>query len=126
MSGPVYGADGQEDQVRATSNPAFRNLPRNGYGNNAGFNPQAQTGPQPYGAFSGQGDRPMTIDDVVTKTAITLGVAVIVGALTVAFQLWFLAVPGLIVGLIASLIIIFRRTPSPALVLTYAVAEGAL
>jgi uncharacterized YccA/Bax inhibitor family protein len=122
-----HSGTAQEDTVRTTSNPAFRTLPRNGYGNYAGVNPQAQTGPQPYGAFPGQtADRPMTIDDVVMKTAITLGLAIITGALTIAFQAWWLALPGLIIGLVTSLIIIFKRTPSAPLVLTYAAAEGAL
>lgn len=112
---------------RATSNPAFRNLPRNGYGNYAGFDPRTQAAGQPYGAYQGQvADRPMTIDDVVTKTAITIGVAFVTGGLTVAFHAWYLAVPGFIVGLVTSLIIIFGRRPNPALVLTYAAAEGVL
>jgi uncharacterized YccA/Bax inhibitor family protein len=97
-------------------------LPRNGYGNYAGFNPQAATG-----AYPGQvADRPMTIDDVVVKTAITVAVAIVTGALTVLFQAWALALPALIVGLVVSLIIIFKRTPNPALVLTYSAAEGVL
>ena len=108
--------------MRATSNPAFRNLPRNGYGNYAGFNPQAQAGPYPGQA----GERPMTIDDVVMKSAITIGFAIVTGALTVLFHAWALALPALVVGLVVSLIIIFRRTPNPALVLTYAGAEGVL
>lgn len=111
-----------EDQVRTTSNPAFRTLPRNGYGNYAGFNPQAQAG----GAYGQTADRPMTIDDVVIKTTITVAVAIITGALTVLFHAWVLALPALIVGLVVSLIIIFKRTPNPALVLTYAAAEGVL
>jgi uncharacterized YccA/Bax inhibitor family protein len=125
----VSGATAQEEDVRATSNPAFRNLPRNGYGNYAGFGPQAQTaGQQPYGgaSFAGQGDRPMTIDDVVVKTAITLGLAIVTGALTVVFHAWILALPALVVGLVISMIIIFKRTPSAPLVLTYAAAEGVL
>jgi uncharacterized YccA/Bax inhibitor family protein len=115
--------------VRATSNPAFRNLPRNGYGGYAGFNPQAQAGPQaqPYGAFGGAAaERPMTIDDVVLKTAVTLGLAIVTGVLTVLFHAWALALPALIVGFVVSLVIIFKRTPSAPLVLTYAAAEGVL
>jgi uncharacterized YccA/Bax inhibitor family protein len=116
--------------VRATSNPAFRNLPRNGYGNYAGFNPQAQAGPQaqPYGAAFGGGaaERPMTIDDVVVKTALTLGLAIVTGVLTVLFHAWALALPALVIGLVVSLVIIFKRTPSAPLVLTYAAAEGVL
>jgi uncharacterized YccA/Bax inhibitor family protein len=117
----MYGADGQEDQVRATSNPAFRRLPRNGYGN-----PQAQPGGQPYGAFQTAADRPMTIDDVVVKTAITLGLAVVTGALTILFHASVLAIPALLVGLVVSMIIIFKQKPSAALVLTYSAAEGIL
>jgi uncharacterized YccA/Bax inhibitor family protein len=117
----MYGADGQEDQVRTTSNPAFSRLPRNGYGN-----PQAQPGGQPYGAFQTAADRPMTIDDVVVKTAITLGLAVVTGALTILFHAQALAIPALLVGLVISMIIIFKRTPSAPLVLTYAAAEGVL
>jgi uncharacterized YccA/Bax inhibitor family protein len=117
--------------VQATRNPAFRRLPRNGYGNYAGFNPQAQAGgpqqPQQYGAFGGTGaERPMTIDDVVVKTAITLAMAVATGVLTVLFHAWALAIPALIVGLVVSLVIIFKRKPSAPLVLTYAAAEGVL
>ena len=109
--------------MRATSNPAFRSLPRNGYGNYAGFSQQAQPGVAYQGAAT---ERPMTIDDVVVKTAITLGFAIVTGALTVLFHAWALALPALLVGLVVSLIIIFRRTPNPVLVLTYAGAEGVL
>jgi len=109
--------------VRTTSNPAFRNLPRN-FGNYAGFEQQqAGAGYDPYQQGS-VAARPMTIDDVVVKTAITLVVALATGALTVAFQAWALALPALIVGLVVSLIIIFKRTPNAALVLTYSAAEG--
>jgi uncharacterized YccA/Bax inhibitor family protein len=112
--------------VRATSNPAFRNLPRNGYGNNAGFNPQA--GMPGYGGTgpvqAGRVERPMTIDDVVTKTAITLGVALVAGGLTIAFHAWALVLPGFLIGLVTSLILIFRRKPSAVLTLVYAGAEG--
>jgi len=110
--------------VRTTSNPAFRNLPRSGYGNYAGF---PQGGPAPAGAAPyQQAGRPMTIDDVVIRTAVTLGLAIVTGALTILFQAWVLALPAFIVGLVLSLIIIFKRTPNPVLVLTYAAAEGVV
>src|ERR1700742_3387371 len=77
------------------------------------------------------GDRPMTVDDVVTRTAMTVGLAMITGVITgVAVQSGSLnpfppMIIGLIVGLVLSLIIIFRRkAPNPALVLTYSAAEG--
>ncbi|GDY29905.1 Bax inhibitor-1/YccA family protein [Gandjariella thermophila] len=112
--------------MRTTGNPAFRNLPTGGgYGGYATFD-------TPLGAGYGQQarptavERPMTIDDVVTKTAITLGLALVTGALTAYFHAYGLALPALLVGLVVSLVIIFRRTPSAPLVLTYAAAEGVL
>jgi uncharacterized YccA/Bax inhibitor family protein len=123
--------------VRSTSNPAFRNLPSGGFGGGyAGFQPQAQGYPtEPgYGGYPAPpttGDRPMTVDDVVTKTAVTLGVAVITGVITAIAVLGGTINPfppmiiGMLVGLVLSLVIIFRRkAPSPALVLGYSVAEG--
>lgn len=108
-----------------TSNPAFRNLrmPPGGY---AGFGqPGAAAG---YGA-PGTGavaERPMTVDDVVTKTATTFAVAVIAGVLTAYLGLYVLALPALLVGLGVSLFIIFKQKANAGLVLTYAVAEGIL
>jgi uncharacterized YccA/Bax inhibitor family protein len=76
--------------VRSSSNPAFRNLPGGGtqtygqYGPPVGFN-QPQGGVPGYGparAASGEGDRPMTVDDVVVKTGLSLGVALLVGVVT--------------------------------------------
>ncbi|MFI9816246.1 Bax inhibitor-1/YccA family protein [Saccharothrix variisporea] len=119
--------------MRTTSNPAFRNLPTGGgYGSYAGFGQQQQYGAQPYGyqAPPTTGERPITIDDVVTKTAITLATTLVVGlvaawlVLTRTVQPFALVIPGLLVGLVVSLVIIFKRTPSAPLVMTYAVAEG--
>ena len=122
--------------MRSTSNPAFRNLPAGGFGGGyAGF--QAQT--QGYPAEPGHGgymappttdDRPMTVDDVVTKTAMTLGLALLSGVITAIAVLSKAINPlppmflGMIVGLVLSLVIIFKRTPSAPLVLAYSVAEG--
>lgn len=119
--------------MRTTSNPAFRNLPR-GSGNYVGFDTQgrpAAAGPygggyDPYQQGAGMAARPMTIDDVVIKTAITLAVAFVTGGLTIAFQAWALALPGMIVGLVLALVIIFGRKPHPALVLSYSAAEGVM
>jgi uncharacterized YccA/Bax inhibitor family protein len=124
----------QEEQVRSTSNPAFRNLPRGGFGGGyAGFQTQPQGGMPGYGGYQAPpttGDRPITVDDVVTKTASTIGLAMITGVITAiavqseAISPWPPMIGGLIVGLVLSLIIIFKQTPNPALVLSYAAAEG--
>jgi uncharacterized YccA/Bax inhibitor family protein len=120
--------------VRSSSNPAFRNLPRGGYGGGyAGFQSQPQATMPGYGGYQAPpttGERPMTVDDVVTKTAMTLGVALITGIITaIAVQTGAInpfgpMIGGMIVGLVLSLIIIFKQTPNPALILTYSAAEG--
>ena len=120
--------------MRSTSNPAFRNLPV-GSGGYAGFQQQAQGYPQAAPGYGGyqqpvSDDRPMTVDDVVTKTAMTLGLALVVGIITAVAVLGEVISPyppmiiGLIVGLVLSLVIIFKKLPSPALVLGYSAAEG--
>jgi uncharacterized YccA/Bax inhibitor family protein len=124
----------QEEHVRPTSNPAFRNLPRGGFGGGyAGFQTQPQGSQQEYGGYQAPpttAERPMTVDDVVTKTAITVGVVLLAGIITAfavmsgAINPWAPMIAGMLVGFVVSLVIIFKQMPSPALVLTYAVAEG--
>ncbi|MET8996304.1 Bax inhibitor-1/YccA family protein [Amycolatopsis sp. Hca4] len=131
--------------MRSSSNPAFRNLPGGGtqtygqYGPPVGFN-QPQGGVPGYGpgrAASGEGDRPMTVDDVVVKTGMSLGVALLVGVVTAIWAqvqitetgrlpgaLIGAMLGGLVVGLVISLVIIFKQKPSGALTLTYSAAEG--
>ena len=65
----------------------------------------------------------LTYDDVIMKTAGLLAVLVLTGAAT-----WLLA-PGLwmvgaVVGLVLGLVNAFKKSPSPALILLYAAAEG--
>jgi uncharacterized YccA/Bax inhibitor family protein len=119
----------EEEQVRTSSNPAFRNLPSGQAGGYAGFGPQ---GGAPGGApdslapggRAGVDQRPLTVDDVVTKTAITAGVALVAGVLTALTGQYWLVLPGFIVGLVLALIIIFRQSSNPGLVLGYSAAEG--
>lgn len=64
----------------------------------------------------------MTLDDVVMRTSMTLGTVV-----ALAVVGWFvpvLAIPGAIVGLVLGLVNAFKREPSPALILSYAAAQG--
>ena len=70
--------------------------------------------------------RVLTVDDVVAKTATVLGVAVVAGGLTAYFHAYALLAPALIIGLILSIVVIVKRSTSPALILSYAVAEGVL
>jgi uncharacterized YccA/Bax inhibitor family protein len=120
--------------VRSTSNPAFRNLPQGGFGGGyAGFQTQPHEAMPGYGGYQAPpvtGDRPMTVDDVVTKTAMTIGIALITGVITTvavqsgAINPFVPMIAGMLVGLVLSLIIIFKQTPNPALVLSYSAAEG--
>jgi uncharacterized YccA/Bax inhibitor family protein len=68
----------------------------------------------------------MTIDDVVMRTAMTLGV-VILGAVLAWFALpnnWGLAAGAAVIAFVLVMVQSFRRTVSPALVLGYAIFEG--
>lgn len=107
--------------MRTTSNPAFRNLPTSG--GYANFDSYQGGSPQGFRAGTAV-QRPMTIDDVVTKTGISLAVLVLAGAFTWITQLYVLALPAALVGFVLALVIIFKKTISPALVLGYAAAEG--
>jgi uncharacterized YccA/Bax inhibitor family protein len=104
--------------VRSTSNPAFRNLPVGG-GGYAGFN----SAPAGYGGALST-TRPMTVDDVVTKTSITLAVLIATGAATFLSKLWGLALPAALIGFVLALVIIFKKAISPPLILAYAAVEG--
>ena len=55
---------------------------------------------------------------------ITLGVVAVGAVATFVTGLYALAFPAAIVGLVLALIIMFKRNPSPPLVIAYAVAEG--
>lgn len=66
----------------------------------------------------------MTLDDVVMKTAATLGVVAATGAVAWIFNLGGLAIVGALVGFVLALVISFRQSTNPALILSYAAAEG--
>ncbi|MEO8814806.1 MAG: Bax inhibitor-1/YccA family protein, partial [Mycobacterium sp.] len=127
--------------MRETSNPVFRSLPkqRGGYAQfdtgRAGATQQVgqayQTDP-----YAGQYERtavsrPLTIDDVVTKTGITLGVLSVVAVVsyllvqsdaTLAGPFTFVGAFG---GLALVMVAMFgRKQDSKAIVLSYAALEG--
>ena len=69
----------------------------------------------------------LTIDDVVVKTGILLGIILVTGAFTWVADLS----PGVVMaaglaGLVLGLVNIFKRQVSPGLVLAYAACEGVL
>lgn len=130
--------------MRETSNPVFRSLPKgqggyaqfgNGF-STAGTAQQVGQGypADPYVAQYQRAEvsRPVTIDDVVTKTGITLGVlsvTAIVSYFLVAANL-ALAAPLTFIGAFGGLALVLvatfgRKQDNPAIVLSYAALEGA-
>lgn len=126
--------------MRETSNPVFRSLPkqRGGYAQfGTGAAPMQGYGADPYAApyqapyQEARASRPLTIDDVVTKTGITLAVlavSAVVSYFLVASNL-ALAMPLTLVGALGGLGLVLvatfgRKQDSPAIVLSYAVLEG--
>ncbi|WP_312775974.1 Bax inhibitor-1/YccA family protein [Corynebacterium variabile] len=104
-----------------------------GYAQNP-YATQAQPGYQQspnYGVPTKDADRPMTVDDVVTKTGITLAVIVVFAAITMvigqsdASLAMGLTFVGAIGGFIAVLVSSFgKKYGSPVVTLVYAVFEG--
>jgi uncharacterized YccA/Bax inhibitor family protein len=96
-----------------------------------GRSPYQQYPPDPYGQQQQVQQAPegrMTFDDVVTKTAVTMGVLAIAAGLA-----WKLVPEGLyfpamvlsgLVGFVVVMVVSFRRNISPGLVLLYAAIEG--
>ncbi|MEV0945565.1 Bax inhibitor-1/YccA family protein [Rhodococcus sp. NPDC049939] len=130
--------------MRTTSNPVFRNLPKQegsggyaSFGSATGGSAQAtqQFGQPQYAQAepyrTGPDYRSMTIDDVVTKTGVTLGVLSVTAIISyfLVSNDTGLAVPfvigGGLVGLVLVLVATFgRKMDNPAIVLSYAVVEG--
>jgi uncharacterized YccA/Bax inhibitor family protein len=129
---------GEDPTVRETSNPVFRSLPKTqgGYAQfgtgAAGVAAQADPYVTQYPDTRQAGvARPLTIDDVVTKTGITLAVlsavAVVSYFLVAANQA--LAMPFLLIGGLGGLALVLiatfgRKQDNPAIVLSYAALEG--
>jgi uncharacterized YccA/Bax inhibitor family protein len=132
---------GEDPTVRESSNPVFRSLPKT-----QGGYAQFGTGAAGYGAQAVQADpyvtqypdqrqtgvsRPLTIDDVVTKTGITLAVLSVVAVISyfLVGQNVALAGPFAMVGAIGGLVLVLiatfaRKQDNPAIVLSYAALEG--
>jgi len=91
-----------------------------GYGG-PGMPPQQQQG-------APADSRPMTMDDVIVKTSMTLGVVVATAALAWWFVPDNLVTPAFLAGMLLafalSMVLSFSRRINPALVMVFAAAEG--
>ncbi|ALG86614.1 Bax inhibitor-1/YccA family membrane protein [Gordonia phthalatica] len=134
--------------MRESTNPIMRGVVRDNKKANGGYASFSQgfagagqasmaAGQQQYtdqytqGYTPQVGTRPLTIDDVVTKTAMTLGVLIVVaaGAYFAISQNEALAMPLWLVGMIGGLVLVLvatfgRKQDNPAIVLAYAAFEG--
>ena len=135
MSAPTEAPNQEDSLMLRSSNPILSKqdaftpaAPQ--YNQNPNGQPQAG-----YPQYPGSQQAPvqategrMTLDDVVTKTAVTIGVLVIAAALAWRFVPAALYFPALIasglIGFIVVLFVAFRRNVSPGLVLLYAGIEG--
>ncbi|WP_406861318.1 Bax inhibitor-1/YccA family protein [Streptomyces sp. HUAS MG47] len=118
--GPAVGTN---PYAQGTADPYAQ-----GAGNPYATNPYAPADTQ-YGAPAPARTGAMTMDDVVTRTAITLG-TVVIGAvlawtlLPVSTTSYALAVGAALVAFVLAIVQSFKRTPSPALIIGYAAFEG--
>lgn len=120
--------------VGTQANPYGANPYAQPQGNPYAQNPYAQQGVE-YGAppqAPVTTDR-MTMDDVVLRTGTTLGVLIVTAALAWALlpvddanisRSYGIAIASGLVAMVLGLVQSFKRSPAPALILTYAALEG--
>lgn len=115
-----------------SSNPVLNSLSNSGTGNRQSFSdPYAGYGQPPQQTIRSS-ERPMTVDDVVTKTAITLGVIIAFAVVNFGIATFvssglalILAGVGAIGGLITVLVATFgKKMDSAPVTLIYAAFEG--
>lgn len=112
--------------MQSSSNPAFKNMEKV-------ISAQQQAAPsaeyldqmyQQPAYTAPPRERFLTVDDVVTKTAVMLVLAAVAGFAAAWSQLYWLALPAALIGFGISMFIIFKRKISPPLIVAYAIVEG--
>ncbi|MGW2089619.1 Bax inhibitor-1/YccA family membrane protein [Streptomyces sp. NPDC001880] len=124
-----FNAAPQAGAPATAANPYAQGTAANPYATNPYAQPDAQYGAPQAPARTGA----MTIDDVVTRTSITLG-TVVLGAFFAWAMLpvdeanlgksYGIAIGAALVAFVLSLVQSFKRKPVPALIVAYAAFEG--
>ena len=120
-----------------STNPALTRGPFAQAGRPVGFDrpqyqgaPSSQPGVDPleqgyYGPSATARDTGrMTVEDVIVRTAILLGVAIVTGAATWVLGLEALALPAALIGLVLGLVIAFKQITNPVAIISYAAIQG--
>jgi uncharacterized YccA/Bax inhibitor family protein len=124
-----FNAAPQAGAPAAGANPYAQGTAANPYATNPYAQQDTQYGAPQAPARSGV----MTIDDVVTRTAMTLGTVVLTAALSWALlpvdeanlgKSYGIAIGAALVAFVFAIIQSFKRKPAPALILAYAAFEG--
>lgn len=125
--------------VATQANPYVQGTQGNPYAQPSAGNPYAQNPyAQPDQQFGAPPQAPattgrMTMDDVVIRTASTLGVLVVTAALAWALlpvddaninRSYGIGIGAALIGMVLALVQSFKRKPTPALILSYAAFEG--
>ncbi|MFC9464570.1 Bax inhibitor-1/YccA family protein [Streptomyces coelicoflavus] len=125
--------------VATQANPYAQGTQGNPYAQPSAGNPYAQNPyAQPDQQFGAPPQAPattgrMTMDDVVIRTASTLGVLVVTAALAWALlpvddanisRSYGIGIGAAVIGMVLALVQSFKRKPTPALILSYAAFEG--
>ncbi|MFE6187316.1 Bax inhibitor-1/YccA family protein [Streptomyces sp. NPDC056465] len=124
-----FNAAPQAGAPTAGANPYAQGTAANPYATNPYAQQDTQYGAPQAPARSGA----MTIDDVVTRTAMTLGTVVLTAALSWALlpvdeanlgKSYGIAIGAALVAFVLAMVQSFKRKASPALILAYAAFEG--
>ena len=128
--GPAVATQANPYAQGAQGNPYAQPPAGNPYAQNPYAQPDQQFGAPPQApATTGR----MTMDDVVVRTAGTLGVLVVTAALAWALlpvddanigRSYGIGIGAALIGMVLALVQSFKRKPTPALILSYAAFEG--
>ncbi|KZM36364.1 Bax inhibitor-1/YccA family membrane protein [Oerskovia enterophila] len=141
MSNPVFNNSaifGEPKRARTNQgaagtvqqNPAYGTAPQQAqYGSYGAQTADAATLDAMYNAPTATtaDTKRLTYDDVIIKTGGLLALLVVVGAASwqLVDTMPFLWIGGAIVGLVLGLVNAFKKSPSPALIVAYTIAQGA-